>query len=165
MPPVGGARDKSRRGGESGLREAPPDPTTPADDHSPGARVAAVAAYIDGRLAESLEPDWQARWRSGLQAVDGLSRELNAKPFLEATPDQRVAVLTRMAAGEADPKTAPERFFGELKGWTARGYFTSHIRIHLDPGKQGNVYQRGEFAGDDAKQGRPRPGGREAEPV
>jgi len=54
----------------------------PADDHSPGARAAAVAAFIDGRLAESLEPDWQAKWRTGLQAVDGLSRELHAKPFL-----------------------------------------------------------------------------------
>jgi len=80
-----------------------------------------------------------------------LSRELNAKPFLEATPDQRVAVLTRMAAGEADPKTAPERFFGELKGWTARGYYTSKIGIHLDQEYKGNVYQRGEFAGYDAK--------------
>src|SRR3989454_12685387 len=72
----------------------------PADDHSPGARAAGVAGYIDGRLAESLEPEWQAQWRSGLQAVEGLSRELNGKPFLEATPDQRVAGLTRMAAGE-----------------------------------------------------------------
>src|SRR5574342_1068253 len=32
----------------------------PADDHSPGARAAGVAAYIDGRLAESLEPDGPA---------------------------------------------------------------------------------------------------------
>src|SRR6266704_2578783 len=68
-----------------------------------------------------------------------------------AAPDQRVAVLTRMAAGEADPKTAPERFFGELKGWTARGYYTSKIGIHLDQEYKGNVYQRGEFAGYDAK--------------
>ena len=123
----------------------------PADDHSPGARAGAVAAYIDGRLAESLEPDWQAKWRSGLQAVDGLSRELNAKPFLEATSDQRVAVLTRMAAAERDPKTEPERFFGQLKGWTVRGYYTSKIGIHLDQEYKGNVYQRGEFAGYDAK--------------
>ena len=123
----------------------------PADAHSPGARAAAVAAYIDGRLAESLEPEWQATWRSGLQAVDGLSRELNAKPFLEATADQRIAVLTRMAAGEQDPKTAPERFFQELKWRTVRGYYTSKTGIHLDQEYKGNVYQRGEFAGYDAK--------------
>ena len=123
----------------------------PADDHSPGARAAGVAGYIDGRLAESLEPDWQALWRSGLQAVEGLSRELNGKPFLDATPEQRGAVLTRMAAGEQDPKTAPERFFRELKGRTAHAYYTSKIGIHLDQEYKGNVYQRGEFAGYDAK--------------
>ena len=123
----------------------------PADDHSPGARAAGVAGYIDGRLAESLEPDWQAQWRSGLQAVDGLSRELNGKPFLESTPEQRVTVLTRMAGGEQDPKTAPERFFKELKWRTVRAYYTSKIGVHLDQEYKGNVYQRGEFAGYDAK--------------
>src|SRR5438034_11715009 len=77
----------------------------PADDHSPGARAAGVAGYIDGRLAESLGPDWQAQWRSGLQAVEGLSRELNGKPMLEATADQRTPVLTPLAAADPDPKT------------------------------------------------------------
>jgi hypothetical protein len=123
----------------------------PTDEHSPGARAAGVAAYIDGRLAESLEPDWQARWRSGLEAVDALSRELHGKPFLAATPDQRVAVLTRMAAAESDPKTPAERFFRELKRWTARGYYTSKIGIHMDQEYKGNVYQQGDYAGFDAK--------------
>src|SRR5881392_1307595 len=123
----------------------------PADDHSPGARAAEVARYIDGRLAESPEPEWQALWRSGLEAVDGLSRELNGKSFVDATPDQRVAVLTRMAAHESDPKTAPERFFQELKRWTVRGYYTSKIGIHDDQEYKGNVYQQGEFAGFDPK--------------
>ena len=121
----------------------------PTDDHSPGARAAGVAAYIDARLAESLEPDWQALWRSGLQAVDGLSRERHGKPFLEATPDQRVEVLSGMAAGERDPQTPPERFFKELKRWTVRGYYTSKIGIHVDQEYKGNVYQQGEYAGYD----------------
>lgn len=122
----------------------------PADDHSPGARAAQVADYIDGRLAESLETDVQTSWRAGLQAVDALARELAGKAFLEAAPDQRVAVLTRMAAGEADPKTPVERFFRDLKHWTARGYYTSKVGIHMDQEYKGNVYQRGDFAGFDA---------------
>ena len=121
----------------------------PADEHSPGARAAGVAGYIDARLAESLEPDWQARWRAGLQEVDALSQELNGKALLEATPDQRVAVLTRMAAGESDPKTPLEHFFKELKWWTVFGYYTSKIGIHLDQEYKGNVFQTGEFAGFD----------------
>jgi hypothetical protein len=121
----------------------------PTDEHSPGARVAGVAAYVDARLAESLEPEWQGTWRSGLQAVDALSNEVNGKPFLEATPEQRITVLTRMAAHEADPKTPVEHFFRELKGWTVRGYYTSKVGIHLDQEYKGNVYQRGEYAGYD----------------
>jgi len=150
-PPAVGLPGKFLTAGELALLDELTELIIPADDHSPGARAAGVAAYVDGRLAESLEPDWQARWRSGLQAVDGLSRELNGKPFLEAAPEQRVAVLTRMAAAESDPKTSPEQFFRELKGWTARAYYTSKIGIHLDQEYKGNVYQRGEFAGYDAK--------------
>jgi hypothetical protein len=55
----------------------------PTDEHSPGAHAAGVAAFIDGRLAESLEPEWQALWRSGLEAVEGLAREHHQKPFLD----------------------------------------------------------------------------------
>jgi hypothetical protein len=150
-PPAVGVPGKFLTAAEYALLDELTELIIPADDHSPGARAAAVAGYIDGRLAESLEPDWQARWRTGLQAVEGLSRELNGKPFLEATPEQRIAVLTRMAAGEQDPKTAPERFFRELKGRTAHAYYTSKIGIHLDQEYKGNVYQRGDFAGYDAK--------------
>ena len=150
-PPAVGVPGKFLTAAEYALLDELTELIIPADDHSPGARAAGVAGYIDGRLAESLEPDWQARWRSGLQAVEALSHELNGKAFLEATAAQRVAVLTRMAAGEQDPKTAPERFFRELKGRTAHAYYTSKIGIHLDQEYKGNVYQRGEFAGYDAK--------------
>jgi hypothetical protein len=113
----------------------------PADEHSPGARAAGVAGYIDGRLAESLEPEWQATWRSGLAGVEALSRQLAGKAFLQATPDQRVAVLTEMAGKEG--------FFRELKWWTVRSYYTSKIGIQMDQEYKGNVYQRGEYAGYD----------------
>src|SRR5207247_10510242 len=68
--PVAGVPGKFLTAAEYALLDELTELIIPADDHSPGARVAAVAAYIDGRLAESLEPDWQATWRSGLQAVD-----------------------------------------------------------------------------------------------
>src|SRR5437588_12569516 len=101
----------------------------PADAHSPGARAAGVAAYIDFRLAESLEPEQQTKWRSGLAAVDALSQELNGNAFMQGTAEQRVAVLTRMAAGEHDPKTPADHFCQGIKHWSARDYFTSKIGI------------------------------------
>ena len=122
----------------------------PTDDHSPGAKAAGVAAYIDYRLSISVEPDWKAKWRSGLKLVNELSHTLNQKAFLDATPDQRLAVLTKMAAGEENPKTPEEHFFNELKRWTVDAYYTSDIGIHKDQEYKGNVIQPGEFAGYDA---------------
>ena len=125
------------------------DMIIPTDAQSGGARAAGVAAYIDARLAESFEKEPPARWRAGVQAVEALSREMSGKTFMASTPEQRLAVLTRMAAGESEPKTAAERFFKDIKGFTIRAYYTSKIGIHDDQQYKGNVYQTGEFAGFD----------------
>jgi hypothetical protein len=122
----------------------------PTDDHSPGARAARVAGEIDRRISDSSDPEWGATWRSGLRSVDELSRELDGRSFLQASAPARLAVLTRMAAGEAGPKSPAERFFVLLKGATAGAYYTSKIGIHQDQQYKGNVYQPGEFAGFDA---------------
>ena len=126
------------------------DMIIPTDEKSGGARAAGVAAYIDVRLAESFEHEPPEQWRTGLKAVDDLSHELNGKAFMESTPEQRLAVLTRMAAGESDPKTPAEKFFREIKGATVQAYYTSKVGIHDDQGYKGNVYQTGEYAGFDA---------------
>jgi hypothetical protein len=125
----------------------------PADEHSGGARAAAVAAYIDGRLAEydAAIPDLresQEQWRAGLLAVDAMSKQATGKTFLEASIDERNALLDRLAAAEKDPKTAEQRFFVDLKNWTARGYYTSSIGIHDEIEYKGNTLQV-EFAGTD----------------
>jgi len=114
----------------------------PTDERSGGARAAGVAVYIDARLAESFEPEPLARWRAGLKGVEDLSRELHGKGFMESTPEQRLAVLTQMAA-------TPESFFREIKGATIRAYYTSKVGIHDDQQYKGNGYQTGEFAGFD----------------
>src|SRR5713101_8303710 len=64
----------------------------PTDDHSPGARAAQVAAYIDGRLAESFDEGPKKRWREGLARINSLSREMHGHPFMEATPEQRLTL-------------------------------------------------------------------------
>lgn len=125
------------------------DMIIPTDAQSGGARAAGVAAYIDARLAESFEKEPPARWRAGLAAVEALSHEMSGKTFMASTPDERLAVVTRMAAGEKEPKTPAEKFFGEIKGFTVRAYYTSKIGIHDDQQYKGNVYQTGEFAGFD----------------
>jgi hypothetical protein len=122
----------------------------PADDHSPGARAAGVVDYIDQRLVEAFEEDTRTRWRDGLKLVDQLSSQMNGKPFMKASADERLAVLTRMSQNEGEPKTPEERFFRELKARTARGYYTSKIGILTEMEYKGNTYLK-EFAGEDAK--------------
>ena len=125
------------------------DMIIPTDAQSGGARAAGVAAYIDSRMADAFEPEQGVRWRAGLKAVDALSQELHGKPFLQSTPQQRLAVLTRMAAGEADPKTPAEQFFKEIKSMTIGAYYTSKVGILDDQRYKGNVIQPGEYAGLD----------------
>ena len=122
----------------------------PADDHSPGARAAQVAAYIDGRLAESFEDEPTRRWREGLARINSLSEEMHGRPFMQATPEQRVAVLTRISKNEEKPETPEEHFFQELKGRTARAYYTSKVGIHQDMEYKGNVLLP-EFVGYEVK--------------
>lgn len=126
------------------------DMIIPTDAQSGGARAAGVAAYLDSRLAEAFEPDQGVKWRDGLKAVEALSQELNGKTFLASTPEQRLAVLTKMAAGESDPKTPAEGFFKQVKAATIGAYYTSKVGIHDDQQYKGNVVQTGEYAGLDA---------------
>jgi Gluconate 2-dehydrogenase subunit 3 len=122
----------------------------PADDHSPGARAAQVAAFVDQQLHESLEDDLKSQWREGLKSIDAMAREMHGAAFLEASPEQRVAVLERVAQNENAPEKPEEHFFAELKSRTAFAYYTSEIGIHQELEYKGNVAQD-EFAGYDAK--------------
>jgi len=112
----------------------------PADDHSPGAHEAGVAAYIDRTVAEAYVPDEKTFWRKGLAEIQRLSKE---------SGDQPVAVLTKLAASEKDPKTEAEKFFTQLKETTAFAYYSSSIGIHQEMGYLGNVILP-EFKGYEA---------------
>ena len=123
----------------------------PTDDHSPGAKAAKCAEYIDFRLSENEDDPVRERWRLGLKTVDYLSRKLNHAPFMKASPEQRVAVVASMAENEESPKTPADEFFVELKRRTVNAYYTSKIGIQ-DLDYKGNVYLQ-EFVGYDTDTG------------
>ena len=125
----------------------------PADDHSPGARAAKVANYIDGRLAEAFEASDRTKWREGLTLVDRLSRQATGRSFVESSAEQRLALLQRMAEHESKPEKPEERFFVELKSRVVNAYYTSEIGIRQELDYRGNVYQA-EFSGVDVSQER-----------
>ena len=150
MPPVAPLPPKFFTPAEFALVDEMSDMIIPTDQQSGGARAAGVAIYIDERMAEAFEKDQPEQWRAGIKAVEALSNEMHGKAFMASTPEQRLALLTRIAAAESDPKSDAEKFFREIKSGTIRAYYTSKIGIHDDQQYKGNVIQPGEYAGFDA---------------
>jgi hypothetical protein len=120
----------------------------PTDEHSPGARAAKVAAYIDFRLADAWEEQERIDWREGLKRIDQLSRESGGKPFMQSSAEQRLAVLTRIARNEKEPRQPEELFFAKLKSRVVDAYYTSEIGIKQEMEYKGNSYLA-EFVGTD----------------
>jgi hypothetical protein len=103
----------------------------PATD-TPGAKAARVNAFIDLILTDWAPDEDREHFLAGLADVDARSREAHGVAFLEATPDQQLALMTAMeedaltAAAEEAPG-APPPFFSMLKQLTLLGYYTSEI--------------------------------------
>src|SRR6266403_2999404 len=110
----------------------------PADSHSGGAKAARVADYIDQVLRESFDETQKALWREGLRLIDAMSRHYNGKSFVNANPEDRVAVLTVLSNNDHMTDLPEVRFFIELKRLTVRGYYTSKIGIHDELEYKGN---------------------------
>ena len=123
----------------------------PSDSHSPGARAARVASYIDARLAEAWDDAEKSAWRQGLKVVDQVSREMSGKGFSQSSADERVGVVTRMARNEAKPEKPEEVFFVQLKARVVDAYYTSEIGIKQEMEYKGNSYLP-EFVGFDVRE-------------
>jgi Gluconate 2-dehydrogenase subunit 3 len=117
----------------------------PADDHSPGARAARVADYIDLLLAES-DGETQRTWTAGLASLDDECRRRFNAPYAQLGAVQSTELLTDISRNETNPTTALERFFKVTKDAAIRGYYTSEIGIHKELEYKGNV-MLGEFVG------------------
>jgi glucoside 3-dehydrogenase (cytochrome c) catalytic subunit len=109
----------------------------PDDTVAPGARAAQVEDYIDFVMTYA-EPDQQRAWTEGLQALDLTSSERFGKKFANLSPPQREELLSGLAAHEAEPKTAAERFFVQSKQSVSTGYYTSKIGLMDDLKYKGN---------------------------
>ena len=120
----------------------------PADSRSGGAKAAKVADYIDEFLRETYDDNQRSLWREGLRLVDLMTRHYSGKSFVEASPDERIAVLTVLSDNERMTDLPEVRFFIELKRMTVRGYYTSKIGIHDELEYKGNRILQ-EFVGCD----------------
>ena len=117
----------------------------PDDDHSPGARAAKVARYIDVTVADGTRQD-QQNWRTGLKAVAELTKKRYKVDFTDCDASQQDAVVAEMSRNEDKPSNEIERFFAVVKRATVDGYYTSKTGIDEDLGYKGNT-AIDEFAG------------------
>ena len=128
---------------EFALADELTDMIIPTDAQSRGARAAGVAVFIDGSLAEAFEPAEGVRWRAGLKAVEDLSREMHGKAFLESTPEQRLALLTRMAAARVQSQNAGRGILQGNQSRHDRGVLHVEDRHPRRPAVQGQRYPGG----------------------
>jgi hypothetical protein len=117
----------------------------PTDEHSPGAKAAGVAGFIDSIVAESPE-ETKGLWREGLAAVERLSQQQFSATFNSTSHEQQISLLKTISRSERKPTKIEEHFFVAIKGLTVDGYYTSQIGIHQDLQYKGNAYLK-EFIG------------------
>ena len=123
---------------ELDLLDALTEVILPSDDHSPGARAAMVARYIDVTVSDGSRAV-QRRWRAGLEAVSNLARSRFKRGFGECDPAQQDEVVREMSRNEASPRSEVEQFFALVKQATIDGYYTSRVGIHEELGYKGNT--------------------------
>ena len=110
----------------------------PEDSHSGGAKAAKVADTVDRFLRETYEEDDKALWREGLRLMDLMSQHYNGKTFVNASPEERVAMLTVLSENSHMTELTEVKFFNSLKELTVVCYYTSKIGIHDDLEYKGN---------------------------
>jgi len=118
----------------------------PTDDHSPGAKAAGCAAYVDRQLSDAFGDKEKQEWREGLKLLEARCQKKFDKNIVGITPPQRIQLLEEVSKHEEHPKTPDEKFFNTLKGATAFAYYSSSIGIHKEMDYKGNVYLQ-EFVG------------------
>jgi len=100
---------------------------------TPGAKAANVNRFIDGVLAERVT-DERTKFLAGLTALDERAKGEFGKPFVDATPDQQTAMLTKLSTPPVD------EFFEAIKSMTIIGFYTSEVGMRQEMGDDGTLF-------------------------
>ena len=108
---------------------------------TPGAKAAKTGAFMALMVTDCYSAAEQQIFRDGMRQVDDAARKANNASFMEATPQQRLVVLTtldqeqkrvmdarELPAGESAASVdQPAHYFRMMKELALLGYFTSQI--------------------------------------
>ena len=117
----------------------------PRDEKSGSATEAGVPEFMDFMMVD--QPNRQNAMRTGLAWIDAQSVARTQRPFVEASDDERRALLDEISwPRRAKPEMAAGvTFFNSFRDLTASGFFTSEIGM-ADLEFMGNTFVR-EFKG------------------
>lgn len=118
---------------------------------TPGAKAAKVGQFMVVMVNDTYEDKDQKIFHTGIGKLDEASKKANGKSFLEATPEQRTALLTALDKEAKDYQKAkkpedPSHYFTMMKQLTLFGFFTSKegatqaLRYIAVPGKYDGAY-------------------------
>jgi hypothetical protein len=102
------------------------------DTSTPGAKAAGVGPFIAVMVADAYSPAEQRVFVDGLVRLERQCIAQHGRPFLEATPAERLALAERLdreqfAYTQAAAAGSAAHFFRMIKELTLLGYFTSEI--------------------------------------
>ena len=114
---------------------------------TPGAKAAHAGAFMALMVTAAYTPTNQQTFRQGMRTLDEECRRQHGAPFMAATPEQRLALLTELdreqkkdadaragapaSRAPAPPAAAdsPVHYFRMMKELALVGYFTSEIGV------------------------------------
>jgi len=119
------------RGADIALMDEIADTILPPTD-TPGAKAAAVGAFMAVMVADTYTAAEQSIFRAGLASVDSECRREHGVGYMEARPEQRHDLLERLDREQYDymrsrSAAAPVHYFRMIKELSLQGYFTSEI--------------------------------------
>src|SRR5690606_18279929 len=134
------------------------DTILPTTQNSPGAKAAKVGAFMTVIVRDCYEVADQEVFLEGMDKLDTACKKMHNLPFVKATPEQRLALLTSIdqEAKEymSQKQELPNHYYTMFKQLTLLGYFSSEIgakqalRYNQAPGRyEGDVpYKKGDRA-------------------
>ena len=105
-----------------------------------GATKAKVNEFIDAVLAEA-KPDDTRKFLDGLAWMDARSQTDNGAPFVDASAEKQVVLLTAQQEQPAPAADQPGvEFFKAIKALTVTGYYTSEVCAREELGDTGQMF-------------------------
>jgi Gluconate 2-dehydrogenase subunit 3 len=126
---------------------------------TPGAKEAAVGAFMTAMVNDCYTKDDQKIFHEGIKQLDDGCKKTHGKGFLKASPEQRASFLTTLDKEakehqKAKKKEDPSHYFTMMKQLTLLGFFTSKpgatqaLRHEPVPGRYDGAlpYKKGDRA-------------------